>query len=83
MISIPVNAAIQTALAAVRDTAIIRAEDGTVLGYFSPAQPPEAHDLVRALTTIDMGELRRRNAAAGKWQTTREVLKNLGEPSPQ
>lgn len=34
MITIPVDGRLQTTLAAVHETAIIRAEDGTVLGYF-------------------------------------------------
>lgn len=83
MISIPVDATLRTRLAAVRETVIVRAEDGTVLGYFSPVGRPADDDLARVLAGIDIGELRRRKVAAGKWRTTDEVLGSLRDASPQ
>ncbi len=82
MITIPVDGRLQTTLAAVHETAIIRAEDGTVLGYFSPARLPAAHDLARVLTNVNVDELRRRKAATGKWQTTDQVLERMRETKP-
>jgi hypothetical protein len=83
MITIPIDGKLQTALAAVHETAILRAEDGTVLGYFAPAGFPAAQGLAQVLTRIDVDELRRRQASTATWHTTAQVLERLRDVPPR
>ena len=76
MQSVTADAPMKAALGQVKELAVVRDADGTVLGFFAPVALEHAARYAEAAASIDP-TLHKRQAKDGPTRTTAEVLEHL------
>lgn len=77
MVAVTVDAAVRSKLSGVDALVEIRDEEGSLLGYFTPACLGTAEDYRRARAHFDPDEIKRRKQSNEPCYTTAEVLQHL------
>jgi hypothetical protein len=81
MQSVTADAPMKAALGQVKELAVVRDEDGTVLGFFAPVALEHAARYAEAAANIDP-TLHKRRTENGPNRTTAEVLEYLKSLGP-
>lgn len=77
MVAVTVDATVRSKLSAIDARAELRSEDGTLLGYFTPARLGTPEDYRRAREHFDLAELQQRKSSGEPTFTTPQVLQHL------
>lgn len=78
MITVTISDNLRSVLAGIKEEALLRGENGDVIGRFSPGRLSDEEAYALAPGLFDREEIKRRKAAeSGKGRTTAEVLERL------